>query len=163
MSYHSDSIITQRWNDLLAVRQTAYDYYNGFSSYQWYCDGAPIPGANQPIYYKSEGLAGSTYQVEVTRIQDGVKTMSCSYTPTVQPSTSTLIVQPTAVHPQENMQVIAPESGEISIVSHMGRLINTYIVEQGKNIVKAPNTSGIYLVYLIDQIEKKHVQKLIVY
>jgi hypothetical protein len=163
VSYHSDSIITQRWNDLLAVRQTAYDYYNGFSSYQWYCDGSPISGANQPIYYKPEGLGGSTYQVEVTRIQDGVKIRSCSYTPTVQPSTSTLIVQPTAVHPQENMQVIAPESGEISIVSHMGHLVSTFMVEQGKNIVKAPNTSGIYLVYLIDQIEKKHVQKLIVY
>ena len=163
VNYSSDFIITQRWNDLLAVRQTAYDYYNGFSSYQWYCDGLPISGANQSTYYKPEGLAGSTYQVEVTRTKDGVKALSCPYTPTIQPSTSTLVIQPTAVSPKQNVQVITPDRGEISIISYMGDYINQQKVERGQNIVTAPERSGIYLVYLVTPTKEKYIQKLIVY
>ena len=37
-----------------------------YNSYQWYLDGSPIPGANQPEY---EMISGGTYMVEAITIQ----------------------------------------------------------------------------------------------
>ena len=161
--YSSQAIITQRWNDILAVRQSAYDYYKGFTSYQWYCNGTAIEGANQPILYQPDGLHGKTYQVEVTRAADGVKTISCTYTPTEEPNTSTLLVQPNIAAAKASVEVISPEMGEVSIINSMGYTVKTIYVERGKNIVDTPEAAGVYLVHLVASSGKKYVEKIIVY
>lgn len=163
VNYPSDAIITQRWNDILAVRQSAYEYYKGFTSYQWYCNGTAIEGANQPILYKPEGLHGNTYQVEVTRAADGVKAISCSYTPTEEPNTSTLLVQPNMAAAKASVEVISPEVGNVSIINSMGYTVKTLCVERGKNIVETPEAAGVYLVHLVTPSGKKYVEKIIVY
>lgn len=160
---YSSDVITQRWNDVLAVRQTAFDNYEGFSNYQWYCDGMPIEGATQTILYKPEGLQGNTYQVELTRLTDGLTILSCPFTPTMQPNTSTLAVSPTLVAPRNSVQVTAPESGMIKVVGHIGQAVNNMAVQQGENHITAPNLAGLYMIQLTTASGKKYVQKIIVY
>lgn len=163
VSYPSDMVITQRWNDVLAVRQSAYDYYNGFSAYQWYCDGNPVEGATQSVFYKPDGLHGSTYQVELTRSTDGVTILSCSFVPTQQPNTSTLVVTPTMVKQKNKIQLITPEQGKVSVISNMGSSVKHVMVQQGENQLAAPNLSGVYLIHLETHSGNKYVQKIIVY
>lgn len=160
---YSSEIITQRWNDVIAVRQYAYDYYEGFSTYQWYRDGLPIAGADQSVYYNPDGLHGSTYQVEVTRSVDGVKTFSCQFLPTDEPSTSTLKVQPTMTRPKGIVQVSAPENGVMSMVNNVGGSVNNVDIDQGENSVVVPSAPGLYMILLTTPTGNKYVQKIIVY
>jgi hypothetical protein len=160
---YSSEIITQRWNDVIAVRQFAYDYYEGFSTYQWYRNGQPIAGANQSIYYNPDGLHGSVYQVELTRSVDGVKTFSCQFIPTEEPSTSTLVVQPTMLRPKGIVRVSAPESGTMLIINNMGSSTDNVNINQGENSVVVPSASGLYMMLLTAPTGNKYVQKIIVY
>lgn len=95
--YVADSVITQRWNDFLSVRQTAYDREGGFSAYQWYRDGQALDGKTGPqLYLPETGLdTAATYSVELTRTRDGVKVVSCDYHPILLPGTTTFV----SVHP----------------------------------------------------------------
>lgn len=163
INYESDSLITQRWNDLLAVRKTAYTYYEGFNAYQWYCDGLPIEGATQSTLYKPEGLGSSFYQVEVTRIKDGVTMLTCPYIPTIQPETVTMLVNPTTVSCTAPINVKAPEPGELSIISKMGNCLVSVHADNGINMLHAPMVEGIYLIHFKGESGKQYVQKIIVY
>lgn len=163
ISYQGEDVITQRWNDVLAVRQTAYDNYEGFTAYQWYCDGIPVQGATQSIFYKPEGLQGSSYQVALTRATDGVTILSCPFLPTEQPNTSTLVVTPTATEALSPLQVIAPENGRLQVMGNMGHPVNSTNLQEGVNQITAPNLQGIYLMHLTTQSGQKYVQKIIVY
>lgn len=163
INYPSDSLITQRWNDLLAVRKTAYTYYGGFDTYQWYRDGMPIEGATQSTYYQPDGLDGSTYQVEVKRCTDGVIMKSCPYTPSEQPNTTTLIVKPSIVSRKSSMRIVSPADGMVTIYDQMGMQVDGGMVLQGNNAIETPSISGIYFIELIEQSGQQHVQKIIVY
>lgn len=163
INYESDALITQRWNDLLAVRKTAYTYYEGFNTYQWYCDGMPIEGATQSTLYKPEGLGSSYYQVEVTRIKDGVTMMTCPFIPTTQPETATLLVNPTAVSGLAPITVKTPESGKLSIINKMGNSLVSVHADNGVNMMHAPTVEGLYLIHFKGDSGKQYVQKIIVY
>ena len=161
---YSNEIIIQRWNDLLAVSKKEADYYNGFSTYQWYVDGMPIEGAIGSYYYCPEGLQMSgNYQVEVTRQDDATKIMSCPYIPTLHPNTSTLVVQPTAVAPATTIQVIAPQDGDVDVVGNTGNKVKQIHMTQGQNTMTAPSVSGLYFIHLTSTDGKQYVQKIIVY
>ena len=161
---YSNEIIIQRWNDLLAVSKKEADYYNGFSTYQWYVDGMPIEGAIGSYYYCPDGLQMSgNYQVEVTRQDDATKMMSCPYIPTLHPNTSTLVVQPTAVAPATTIQVIVPQEGDVDVVGNTGNKVKHLHMMQGQNTMTAPSVSGLYFIHLTSVDGKQYVQKIIVY
>lgn len=98
--YTADSLITQRWNDFLSVRKTAWDFYGGFIAYQWLCDGVEMPGqTNSQLYLPETGLdMNATYSVRLTRASDGVTVQSCPYTPEKHPDSVTLDSEPTIMH-----------------------------------------------------------------
>lgn len=77
--YHH-TIMQQKWNDVVALKN---DRHNGgyiFTEYQWYKNGQPIIGQNYPYLYLGEGVSfveGDEVRVEITRADDNVKLMSC--------------------------------------------------------------------------------------
>lgn len=76
---YPDSIVVQRWSDVMAVRNAAYNGYYEFVAYQWYENGQVIPGAVTPNLYLPSGLAvGSVYSVALTRMDDGVTAFTCA-------------------------------------------------------------------------------------
>ena len=160
---YSNDVITQRWNDFLSVRQTAYTYYDGFISYQWYCNGNLIEGATTSQLYKPEGLGENTYQVELVRATDGVKAISCPFIPTEQPNTTTLEVQPTITAKGAPIRVKAPNHGDMDIIGNVGVNMGTQYLQEGENTVTVPTVAGIYLLHLTTEDGNQYVQKIIVY
>ena len=83
--YYPSDIITQRWNDVLALKNEEYNGGYEFVKYQWFLDGHPLDGFNASQLYK-EGhnlKFDGEYQVLVTRVDDGVSMMTCSFVPTL--------------------------------------------------------------------------------
>ena len=79
---YADSVLTQRWNDVLAVKNSEYNGGYTFSAYQWYKDGKAIEGATASILYVPEGLDfNAAYTVALTREKDNVTLYSCPIKP----------------------------------------------------------------------------------
>ena len=83
LRYNSD-IIAQRWNDVLAIKNTDYNGGYQFDSVQWYVGGMPIEGAVDFNYYTGgNGITlrfGEEYTALLTR-DDGVKQFTCPFVP----------------------------------------------------------------------------------
>ena len=163
--YAGDSLLTQRWNDLLAVRKTFYDRMGGFNAYQWYMDGQALTGeTNSTLYRPDEGLDGHTYQVEVTRQSDGVTLICCPFSPTEQPTTVTLVVRPSVVETKAPVRVRTNQRGQLKAYNREGqKVVGDICLEQGENCIEAPSTPGLYMLTFVSDDGQQTVQKLLVY
>lgn len=164
--YDPGAIINQRWNDFLSVRKSAYDYYGGFTDYQWYKDGEPLSGqTGTQLYLPTEGLdAGSAYAVELTRVSDGVRVRTCDFFPTVQPTTVTLSVFPTVLSAQHLTPVTVrlDEGGQAYLYNRSGVRVGAWPVQQGDNQLEVPVEKGLYLLRVLTDSGEVVTQKLIV-
>lgn len=164
--YDPDSLINQRWNDFLSVRKSAYDYFGGFYDYQWYKDGALLPGqTGSQLYLPSEGLEeGSGYAVELTRTSDGVRIRSCDYFPTIEPTTVTLTVFPTVLESGERVPVHIriDQPGNARLYNQSGVQVSTWDVQEGDNEVFLPSGKGLYLLRVMMESGSTETRKIIV-
>lgn len=84
---YDSAVITQRWNDVLAIRNAEHNGGYRFDAVQWYLNGAPIEGATSFNYYAGDGQSlkmGADYSALLTR-NDGVTLMTCVYVPVPVP------------------------------------------------------------------------------
>ena len=87
MNYSSD-VIAQRWNDVLAIKNSGYNGGYEFDSVQWYVNGKPIEGAIDYNYYTGLGNQldfNADYTALLTR-KDGVKLFTCPFRPVPVPA-----------------------------------------------------------------------------
>lgn len=164
--YDADALINQRWNDFLSVRKSAYDYFGGFSDYQWYKDGVLIPGqTSSQLYLPSEGLQeGSGYSVELTRLSDGVRVRTCDYYPTIEPGTVTLTVYPTVLSAARRtpVHIRTQEPGQAHLYDLSGVRVGEWDVNGGENQVLLSLGKGLYLLRVVSESGKTETHKLIV-
>ena len=101
---YASSVIVQRWNDVLAIRNADYNGGYTFDAVQWYMNGQPIDGATSFNYYAGDGktlyFTGEQYTALLTR-SDGVKLFTCAFTPTERtdiPDMPSLVPPGSSVH-----------------------------------------------------------------
>jgi hypothetical protein len=145
--YYPDSVIAQRWNDVLAVRN---DDFNGgyeFVAYQWYKDNMPIDGATSSILYGDLDF-DAEYSVMLTR-NDGVKEMVCAIKP-IQFSDMAgdpiLIFTPDV---SSDVVVKVAKSAQVRVWSTTGLLVGEYSIEEGENALNMESLQGVYLLEFI--------------
>ena len=116
---YASAVIAQRWNDVLAIKNTEYNGGYQFDSVQWYVSGQPITEAIEFNYYAGEGNQlrfGEEYQALLTR-NDGVKLFTCAYIPS--PVSAEVTDMPSLVKPSSTLQVKG--RGTASWYDMMGR------------------------------------------
>ncbi len=165
--YDAEEVITQRWNDFLSVRKSAYDKYGGFSDYQWSLNGKLLTGETGTQYYvPEEGLdINGNYSVELTRVVDGVRIRSCDFTPTLQPNTVTLMtITPSIVSAGQNAPIFirTNEAGVVTMYNQSGVVINSWEVKPGEVSIQAPKVGGLYLLRVQSESGQTDTRKLIV-
>ena len=159
--YYPDSIVAQRWNDVLGVRSAAWNGGYEFDRYQWYKDGMPIEGETGANLYAADGLdAGAQYSVLLRRAADGVEIMTCP----VQPEMfSDIEVIPTVTFSGGSIEVKSGADGTLRVWSVAGVLQSVHDIKDGVNTIDVPAAEGTYIleVQLKDGIRK--VEKIVVY
>lgn len=162
--YTADSIITQRWGDFLSVRTSAYNFYGGFTDYQWYENGNPLPGqTGSQLYLPESGLnLNSGYSVELTRTADGVRVRTCDFIPTAEPGTVTLAVIPSLVQASAPMRIESSTAGNVSIFNQSGARIDALRVEEGATEISCPSVPGMYMLIIDAENGTKRTAKFIV-
>lgn len=145
--YYPDSVIAQRWNDVLAVRNDAYNGGYEFVAYQWYKNNMPIDGATSSILYGDLDF-DAEYSVMLTR-EDGVKEMVCAIKPTRfgNISEDAVLVFTASASSQVNVKVA--ESAQVRIWSSVGVLVGEYTLNEGDNVLGVDNLEGVYLLEII--------------
>ena len=100
---YPDWIHEQHWNDAIVLYNEKYNGGYIWSDYQWYKDGAPLPGQDSVYYYNPQQLDfGHEYNILLTRADDGKSFMSCPIIPSliedsVTPKLEYISVVPTFV------------------------------------------------------------------
>ena len=142
---YPDSVITQRWNDVLAVRNNGYNGGYNFTAWQWYKNGQPLPGATGHYLYEPQGLdLSAEYAVLLTRLEDGAAVMSCPVVPQyfdAARNIPTLVDRSAAVAVQNNVQ-------EAVWIDAVGNRLQGGAVRGG--YTQAPALPGIYILTLTD-------------
>ena len=85
---YASSVIAQRWNDVLAIRNAEYNGGYQFDSVQWYMNGKPIEGATDFNYYVGPDAKlrfGEEYRALLWR-NDGVILFTCPVFPEAVPA-----------------------------------------------------------------------------
>ncbi|MBQ8705525.1 MAG: hypothetical protein IJ548_04405 [Paludibacteraceae bacterium] len=141
---YASSVITQRWNDVLAIRNADYNGGYQFDSVQWYLNGMPIEGATDFVYYTGEGQTlrhGEEYTALLTRA-DGVVVFTCPFVPSAVPGDindmPSLVPVSSSVH--------LPGKGTASWYDAMGRPYS--VSEYDNSDVAVPAVAGYYLLVL---------------
>ena len=143
MNYSKD-VITQRWNDVLAIRNADYNGGYQFDSVQWYLGGLPIEGAIDFNYYAGMGNKlqfGSEYTALLTR-NDGVKLFTCPFIPTAVPAE--IADLPSLVPLSAPMHVQG--KGTATWVDMLGRVHHTDAYDNSD--IVAPGITGYFLLVL---------------
>lgn len=157
MQYSSD-VITQRWNDVLAIRNAEYNGGYQFDSVQWYVSGQPIEGATAFNYYTGgNGVTlrfGEEYTALLTR-NDGVKLFTCAFVPVAVPAEVT------------DMPTLVPRSAPLSVKGKgtaswydlSGR--RYYSEAYDASQITAPGVEGYYLLVLQGE-ETRSIHRILV-
>lgn len=162
---YPDSIFTQRWNDVLAIRNTDYNGGFEFVGYQWFKNGLPIEGATDSYYYAPDGLdTKAEYSALVTRAGDSLQLMTCPIIPTLISSTDVPNV-PTLVERGQRMPIIGQQAASMCGTARWTTIYGVTIDEQtitdGNGIV-APHWGGIYLLTIQDAEGNRYTFSVIV-
>ena len=144
--YYPSSVIAQRWNDVLAVRNSEYNGGYEFVDYQWYKNDEPISGATSSILYEDLDF-DAEYSVLLTR-NDGVKEMVCAVKPTRFDDTKESVV---VFSSNSSSQVVvkAPKSAQVRVWSTTGLLLGEYSIDKGENIFNLDKQVGVYFLEFI--------------
>jgi len=151
---YPDTIFTQRWNDVLAVRNEEYNGGFEFVGYQWYKDGLPIEGATASYYYEPNGLdAQAEYSALITRSGDSLRLMTCAIMPQLISELEVPNV-PTLVESGKRVPIIGRQASSVNGVARWTTIYGVVIDEQtivGGEGIYAPHWTGLYLLTIQDE------------
>ena len=142
---YASTVIAQRWNDVLAIKNADYNGGYQFDSVQWFVNGMPIEGANDFVYFageNSELRMGEAYQAFLRRSTDGAMLFTCVFVPAPVPAEVTNM--PSLVPLNAPMQIQG--RGTAYWYDMLGR--RHHAQDYNDSEITAPNTAGWYLLIL---------------
>lgn len=162
---YPDTVLAQRWNDVLAIRNTDYNGGFEFVGYQWFKNGFPIEGATDSYYYAPDGLdTKAEYSALITRSGDSLQLMTCPIIPVLLSPTDVPNV-PTLVERGQRMPIIGQQAasmhGTARWTTIYGFVIDEQTIANGEGIT-APHWSGIYLLTIQDEEDNRYTFSVVV-
>lgn len=158
---YPSAIVRQKWNDVLAVLNSAHNGGYTFTSYRWYVDGTPIDGATGSYLYLDASRLdpNSVYRAELTR-PDGVRLQTCDIIPTTHSDLTSYPTIPTPVSAGQSVYVNTPSPCTVHIYNMAGQLISMHTLSP-YDTFPSPHHPGIYILTItVDDIRLSH--KLVV-
>ena len=167
----------QHWNDGIVLYNEQYNGGHIFTSYQWLQNGEKIIGATKEYFYipselwmNNRGECNNYYQVELTRLSDGYKTITCPICPVVLGDTIVprddyySIVPTTVVKANPVVHILTTRPGTYVVYDLLGNMIlNEPIafIPDEKNYagnIELPAVVGYYIVSMeMDNGDKRCV------
>lgn len=152
---YSKDVITQRWNDVLSLKNSKYNGGFTFVKYEWYYNGQLVEGHTQTQFYvEGQDLDfDGEYRMKLTRIDDFVELFTCPFIPQ-QFSEDRLTEVSTLVlygpgYEGSNIKALAPRHGYATIYSTTGIAVATVELFVGENSLALSLEKGIYIMKIL--------------
>jgi Tfp pilus assembly major pilin PilA len=159
--YYPDSIMKQKWDDVISLLNS---YYNGgfdFTGYQWYKNGEELVGKTASyIYLGTESLIpGDEYYVYLTR-PDGSKMFSCPITATIPKPT--VSEYPKIVTTGNTIQIyFSKDNATARLWTVTGILLQTSKTKAPMHTMEMPQQRGAYLLEILYEENSQRYVELI--
>ena len=153
---YPDSIMKQKWDNVIAL--TNY-YYNGgfdFAGYQWYKNGLILLGETKSYIYLGESslIVGEKYSVLITR-KDNSQMFSCEFE-THEPHTK-ISDFPTLISPNGIIKIPQQDKNAIvRLITTTGIPLSNY--QSSTNEIIAPTQQGVYFLEILSNNSRKIVK-----
>ena len=159
---YPSSVMAQKWNDVVALYNSAYNGGYDYSAIQWYKNGNILFGENYSHVYLENNIftAGDEYSALLTRSDDGVSVLTCPLIVVVRALSAQ--VYPTILSAGETINIISPKSAKVSIYNSLGVISNSQNIGEGNNTITSPNSSGFYFMIISDEEQVLHKQTIVV-
>lgn len=158
--YYSNSIVVQRWDDVLAVTNENYNGGYQFGAFQWYKNGQPIEGATSSILYVHEGLdLTAEYSVLLTRLIDGISIMSCVVQLQDLSADENLVV---VFNLDASLQIDSQKSAKMKFWTSTGILLKEIDVVEGSNIISTVDMNGVYILDFLFEDNKREIKQVVI-
>lgn len=148
---YASEVITQRWNDVLAIRNAENNGGYVFDSVQWYVNGMPIEGATTFNYYTGDSAElrfGEEYTALLLR-EDGVKLFTCPFIPEKVPASVMETPQLTPIVVPPTSQIPMQGEGIAYWYDMLGRLHK--MENYNNSAITTPDQQGHYVLMLQSQ------------
>jgi hypothetical protein len=164
ISVRSDSMLVEKWDDVILVDNSRYDFY----AYQWYKDGILLPGAINQFYQELGGLKGC-YKVELT-LKDGSKMFSCERCLDKVPKSS-FTAYPNPVKQNNAIKVLLYEENgiynkpiHVTFYTSEGKLLESRQTSYGDFRIETLSLSaGIYILKVTTNDNNTYTEKIVIY
>ena len=152
------TLIAQKWNNVLALYNRDYNGGYTYTAYQWYKNGVMLTGETKSYLYLGNGSLNPAdkYTVELTRT-DGEKMTTCEFTPEERASLLPTVVSPSEKIRISNMSV----DGYVIFCDMSGLIYNRQLVDKDNKEIEAPSIKGVYVLEIVTS-EAREQHKLIV-
>lgn len=153
LRYGAEDVITQRWDDVLGVKNAGSNGGYNFVAFQWYKNDQILEGENGAYLYIRDGQLdmNAYYSVELTR-DDSVVLFSCDYYPEHDPrADQEITLQESIVN--RNAEIVVQGVSESSVAklwNIMGGEVLVYPLNKGINYLTAPAYAGWYVLEIND-------------
>lgn len=161
---YPDSLLMQRWNDVIGIRNSSYNGGYTFESYQWYKDGEPIDGQTGANLYLPDGLDfGAQYNAKVRRADDQVEAFICPIVPEEFPESGIEVV-PTVSFTGGTVQISSKgaAAGTARLWTMTGMLVESIPLADSVTDFSAPDVPGTYILEIRMDDGYTRTEKLIV-
>ena len=158
---YPSSIMEQKWDDVIALLNEAYNGGFKFAGYQWYFNGQQLLDETKSYIYIKNGslVVGGFYSVLITR-EDGSKIFSCPYE--AQPPKQSCCDYPTVVNGGEVIKIsLQNKTAIFRFITVTGIVLSSKTVNSDDEIF-APTQQGVYLLEILSENNTKEVVKIIV-
>ncbi len=166
------SLVYQRWNDVLSVKNPTYAGGRAYKMYQWRKNGIDVSGATNSYYYAGQYPEyeptghldmNATYTVAIK--VDSVSSdwqETCPYHPVplvdgsaIEYTEESISLSPLYLRAGGNMWLHTDDPARVVCHSPSGQLVFSTEVSAGRTTLQAPTTSGIYLMTIYSTRSKK--------
>lgn len=160
---YSRDVMTQRWNDVIALQNKENNGGYEFSGYQWYLNDEVVEGHTLAIYYNDgeELDFEGEYRMLLTRIDDGKSIMTCAFTP-VRFNEDEYNEVGAVIFGREPINAEVQRRSVAYLYDLAGVLHAVWQFEPGVNVLQRPENNGVYLLKLVYEDGTVEIHKVVV-
>lgn len=158
--YYSKTILAQRWNDVLAVKNEDYNGGYKFVAFQWYKNGQIIEGATSSILYLPEGLdLSAQYSVLLTRLSDNVSTMTCvAELDDLSAATDSRVI---VINANSQLEIETSSVSKMKIWTTAGILLKEIDLVEGSNVISTLDMKGLYILDFLFEDNYREIKQVV--
>jgi hypothetical protein len=153
---YPSTVLKQHWNDVVAVLTYNYNGGYNFVAFQWYKNGAILPGETHSYIHQPLEF-GAEYSALLTE-DNGTQLMTC---PLVATEHIDISLYPTLLNNGQRVKCKVSEMAIVCIYDMLGKLILEVNVEPGETELEIPYAAGVYMAKIITVSNEERNIKLI--